>query len=206
MTVPFFVSFDGPKATGKTTVLNAVAERLRACGTHQVIQLCEKELDPYRPETLEMIKSLTANPSTDLELLICERLADGRAWISSNVVLQQTDNAVVLIDRWYPSDAAFRRLVNFPDILRMNLDRSVVTPDLHVGVLAPPKISWERAAGRARGLSSVVIKNYSEHEACSAAFERAVEGYGWFTCQNVGTVEVSADLVVSAIAAGRSRS
>ncbi|EJT84365.1 hypothetical protein PPS11_23144 [Pseudomonas putida S11] len=47
MTRPLFVSIDGPKGTGKTTLLEAVTKALRA-DNKKVIRLCEKKSDPYR--------------------------------------------------------------------------------------------------------------------------------------------------------------
>ncbi|WP_368670275.1 AAA family ATPase, partial [Pseudomonas gingeri] len=40
MNRPLFVSLDGPKGTGKTTLLEAVTKALRAAN-HKVIRLCE---------------------------------------------------------------------------------------------------------------------------------------------------------------------
>lgn len=84
----FFLSFDGPKATGKTTVLESVAEALRVRGQQPVVSLCEKEIDPYRHEILDLIKELVVRPCSTLERRICELLAEGRAWISENVLNQ----------------------------------------------------------------------------------------------------------------------
>lgn len=183
-----FVSFDGPKATGKTTVLEAVAAALRQHGRYRVVSLCEKELDPFRSETLGLIKALTARPSRDLESLVCERLAAGRSWITQNIVREQTPGSVVLIDRWYPSDAAFRRTIPFADILGMNLDRQVQIPDLHVAVVTAPDISWARAQARPRGLSSVVINSKEDHVNCTEAFDLAVARQNWFSCRNEGSI------------------
>ena len=98
-------------------------------------------------------------------------------------------DSIILIDRWYPSDAAFRRLVPFAEILRLNLDRGVRVPDLHVGVVTAPEISWARAAGRGRGLGSTVIHRLEEQVACTEAFERVVGEQGWVLCRNEGAVE-----------------
>lgn len=188
MSGAFFVSFDGPKATGKTTVLEAVAAALREDGRYQVVSLCEKELDPFRSETLGLIKALTAHPSRDLESLVCERLAAGRSWITNNIVCKQAAGSVVLMDRWYPSDAAFRRTVPFADILAMNLDRQVQIPDLHVAVVTAPDISWARAQARPKGLSSVVINSKEDHVNSTEAFDLAAARQNWLSCRNEGSV------------------
>lgn len=188
MNRPLFVSMDGPKGTGKTTLLEAVTKALRADGK-KVIRLSERNLDPHRGEIMALVNSLARNPCPELEWQVCERLADSRAWISQNVLPQHPADSIILIDRWYPSDAAFRRTVPFAKILRLNIEQKVQVPDLHIGVVTAPEISWARAAARSRGLSSTVIHRLEEHVACTQAFERAVEENGWVLCRNEGTVE-----------------
>ena len=198
MNRPLFVSLDGPKGTGKTTLLEAVTKALRA-GNKKVIRLCESKSDPFRGETMTLVNQLVRNPSRDLELRVCERFADSRTWISRHVLTKQPPGSIILIDRWYPSDAAFRRLVPFAEILQLNIDRNVQVPDLHVGVVTDPDISWARAAARGRGLSSTVIHKLEEHVACTQAFERAIADHGWVLCRNEGTIEDATLQVVAEI-------
>ena len=195
---PLFVSMDGPKGTGKTTLLEAVTKALRA-DNKKVIRLCERKSDPYRSETMVLVNQLARTPSRELEWEVCKRFADSRAWISRHVLTQQPAGSIVLIDRWYPSDAAFRRGVPLADILQLNVDRNVQVPDLHVGVVTDPDISWARAAARRRGLSSTVIHRLEEHIACTQAFERAVADHGWVLCRNEGTIDGATQQVISEI-------
>lgn len=198
MNRPLFVSLDGPKGAGKTTLLEAVTKVLRA-DNKKVIRLCESKSDPYRGETMALVNKLVRNPTRDLELEICKRFADSRTWISQHVLPKQPSGSIILIDRWYPSDAAFRRLVPFAEILQLNIDRNVRVPDLHVGVVTAPDISWARAAARGRGLGSTVIHKLEEHVACTKAFERAIADHGWFLCRNEGTIEDATMQVISEI-------
>ncbi|KJK16817.1 dTMP kinase [Pseudomonas sp. 2(2015)] len=198
MNRPLFVSLDGPKGTGKTTLLEAVTKALRA-DKHKVIRLCEKKSDPFRGATMALVNQLVRNPCRDLELAVCKRLADSRTWISAHVLSKQPADSIILIDRWYPSDAAFRRLVPFAEILQLNLERKVRVPDLHVGVVTDPEVSWARAAARNRGLNSTVMHRLEEHVASTEAFERAVADNGWVLCRNEGTIEEATRQVVSSI-------
>lgn len=198
MNRPLFVSLDGPKGTGKTTLLEAVTQALRQEGK-KVIRLCEKKNDPYRGETMVLVNQLARSPCQDLELRVCERFAESRAWISRHVLPRQPADSIILIDRWYPSDAAFRRTVPFDQIVRLNLERNVQVPDLHVGVVTAPETSWARAAARTRGLGSTVIHNLDEQVACTEAFERAVAEHGWVRCRNEGTVEAAVRQLVGEI-------
>ncbi|VVQ21563.1 dTMP kinase [Pseudomonas fluorescens] len=198
MNRPLFVSLDGPKGTGKTTLLEAVTKVLRA-DNNKVIRLCESKSDPFRGETMALVNTLVRNPTRALELRVCERFADSRAWISQRVLVKQPTDSIILIDRWYPSDAAFRRIVPFAEILQLNIDRNVRVPDLHVGVVTAPEISWARATARSRGLGSTVIHNLEEQVACTEAFERAIADHGWVLCRNEGTIEDATMQVVSEI-------
>jgi thymidylate kinase len=196
MNRPLFVSLDGPKGTGKTTLLEAVTQVLRA-GNQKVIRLCERKSDPFRGETMALVNTLARNPCRDLEWAVCQRLADSRRWISQNVLTKQPLDSIILIDRWYPSDAAFRQTIPFAEILQLNMERDVRVPDLHVGVVTDPDISWARAANRSRGLGGTVIQKHAEHVACTEMFEQAVKDHGWMLCRNEGTVEEATMLVVS---------
>jgi thymidylate kinase len=193
-----FVSLDGPKGVGKTTLLEAVTTVLRA-GNNKVIRLCERKSDPYRAQTMVLVNKLARHPDRELELGLCERFADSRQWISQHVLPKQPPGSIILMDRWYPSDAAFRRSVPFADILQLNIDRNVQVPDLHVGVVTAPHISWARAAARRRGLSSTVIHELDEHVACTQAFEQAIADHGWVLCRNEGTIEEATMQVVCEI-------
>lgn len=198
MNRPLFVALDGPKGVGKTSLLEAITEVLRA-DNQKVIRLCEKKSDPFRGETMQWVNRLARHPDRALELQVCQRLADSRRWISRHVLTKQPPDSIILIDRWYPSEAAFRRTVPFAEILQLNLDRDVQVPDLHVGVVTAAEISWARAAARRRGLSSTVLRGLEEHVACTQAFEQAVADQGWFLCRNEGTIDEATRRVVGEI-------
>ncbi|MHA3737134.1 dTMP kinase [Pseudomonas sp. Eth.TT006] len=198
MNRPLFVSLDGPKGAGKTTLLEAITKVLRA-DNKKVIRLSEQKSDPYRSATMALVNQLVRNPTWDLELRVCELFADSRSWISRHVLDKQPPGCIILIDRWYPSDAAFRRIIPFAEILQLNIERNVRVPDLHVGVVTAPDISWARAVARRRGLSSTVIHKLEEHVACTQAFERAIADHGWVLCRNEGTIEDATMQVTSEI-------
>ncbi|AZF05471.1 dTMP kinase [Pseudomonas sp. R5-89-07] len=198
MSRALFVSLDGPKGTGKTTLLEAVTSALRA-ENKKVIRLCEKKSDPHRGETMALVNQLVRHPSRALERAVCERFAESRSWMSRHVLPKQPPDSIILIDRWYPSDAAFRRLIPFAQILQLNIERNVQVPDLHVGVVTDAELSWARAAARRRGLSSTVLHTLEEHVACTQAFERAVADHGWVLCRNEGTIEQATRQVVCEI-------
>lgn len=148
---------------------------------------------------MALVNTLARNPSRDLEWAVCQRLADSRRWISQNVLTKQPLDSIILIDRWYPSDAAFRQTIPFAEILQLNMERDVRVPDLHVGVVTDPDISWARAATRSRGLGGTVIQKHVEHVACTEMFEQAAADHGWVLCRNEGTIEEATRQVVADI-------
>ena len=198
MNRPLFISFDGPKGTGKTTLLETVTAALRA-DNKKIVRLCERKSDPDRGETMALVNDLVRNPSRELEWVVCQRFAESRRWISEHVLTKQPLDSIILIDRWYPSDAAFRHAIPFAEILQLNKDRGVQEPDLHVGVITDPDVSWTRAATRSRGLGGTVIQRYAEHVTCTEMFEQAVADQGWVLCRNEGTIEDATRRVVAQI-------
>lgn len=198
MSRQLFVTLDGPKGTGKTTLLESITQVLRA-DNRKVIRISEQKSDPFRAESMTLVNRLARDPSVDLEREICERFALSRAWISQNVLTKQPENCIILMDRWYPSDAAFRRMVPFAEIVQLNIEHNVRAPDLHVGVVTAPEVSWERAAVRSRGLGSTVIHRLEEHIACTRAFEQEVVSHGWFLCRNEGSIEEATMQIVAEI-------
>jgi len=198
MSRQLFISLDGPKGAGKTTLLETITQVLRT-DNKKVVRLSEKKSDPFRAESMALVNRLARHPSVDLEREICQRFAISRAWISQNVLAEQPRDSIILMDRWYPSDAAFRRMVPFAEILQLNIEHNVRTPDLHVGVITSPEVSWERAAARSRGLGSTVIHRLEEHVACTRAFEQEVASHGWFLCRNEGSIEEATMQVVAEI-------
>lgn len=198
MSRPLFIAMDGPKGTGKTTLLEALTQALRARG-NKVVRLCEGNNDPQRAQTMTLVNQLARQPSPTVEWQVCERLAESRAWITRHVLPRQPGDSIVLIDRWYPSDAAFRRNVPFDQVLRLNIERGVQVPDLHIAVLTTAQTSWTRAASRRRGLGSTVIHTLEEQIASTQAFNHAAHEHGWLLCQNEGTVADAVDQLVEAV-------
>lgn len=198
MSRPLFIAMDGPKGTGKTTLLEALTQALRARG-NKVVRLCEGNNDPRRAQTMTLVNQLARQPSPTVEWQVCERLAESRAWITRHVLPRQPGDSIVLIDRWYPSDAAFRRNVPFDQVLRLNIERGVQVPDLHIAVLTTAQTSWTRAASRRRGLGSTVIHTLEEQMASTQAFNHAAHEHGWLLCQNEGTVADAVDQLVEAV-------
>lgn len=196
-----FVSIDGPKGSGKTTLLHRLAEAFPPSLSVEVHT--EKTLDPYRELTESLLKRYAAGTITsDVEKEIVKLLAAGRARISGSE-LSKTDVDVILMDRWYPSDAYFRHVVPFDEVLATNIEHGVTRPDLVLAAVCDPYESWRRANARPQGLDSKAGLTIDQHVEASRAFERAIDKYGFTRLSTDATLDVVAsrarDIIMSAI-------
>lgn len=193
---PVFVTIDGAKATGKTTLmvrLDAVLGR-----DLRVRRLAEKDLDPGREETRRLLAVAGRNLSPQVDFEVACRLAVGRQAITASLEAI-TDVDVVLMDRWVPSEAALRRHVPFADCLAENERLGVRRPDLVLALHCEAPVSWDRAQARARGLDSLVIHGFDDHVTSCRTFLAAARQYGWTVIDNSGALEHSVDAAVAAI-------
>lgn len=186
MSQPTFVTIDGPKGSGKTTLLHCLRDALP--NELKVDAQVERDLDPYRHLTEELIEQHKGKITADVEAEIARLLAAGRAEITKRV-LANTDADVLLLDRWYPSDAYFRRCIPFENVLNLNLSLGVAEPDLILATVCDPEESWRRATSRPRGLASRAGLTKQQHVAASRAFERAIYEYGFMRLQTDGPIE-----------------
>ena len=100
---PFFVSIDGPKAVGKSTTLDRIK---RSWNIDIDLTVCiEKEINPNRKIVCDLLRRGVSNAVEDRD--VAEALAEGRARISHS--FETYRSGVIIIDRWYPSEAVFRR-------------------------------------------------------------------------------------------------
>jgi thymidylate kinase len=186
MTNTTFVSIDGPKGSGKTTLLKCLRDALPRSLTVAVYS--EKELDPLRDVTEALIEQHRGRATAEAELEIVKLLAAGRAEIT-NSLLANPPAHVLLFDRWYPSDAYFRRWIEFEEVMAINMDFGVARPDLVLATVCDPLVSWERATSRPRGLASKAGLTKEQHLAATRAFERAIDAYGFTRLETGGPLQ-----------------
>lgn len=194
------VSFDGPKATGKTTLIGAVLRRLREEGKTAEV-LVEKDAIP--PALKEQLRTLYAQyraaPGPATDQAIADTLRAGRQAISEQRLAGAS--GIILLDRWYPSDAVFRRHLDPDVVIAANLVAKVTVPDLCIALVCDPALSWRRAHERDRSLDSKVIADYAGHRLTSLRFGAAARKAGWLVMASDHTgPEVLADGVCRAIA------
>lgn len=178
------VTFDGPKAVGKTTLIQRVYERLKNDGIDASIQV-EKELMPEEVKNalVPLYEQMRAAPCIANDQAIADALLAGRIWITSKHRSTPLTN-LVLLDRWYPSDTVFRRYLPSDVLVSSNIAAGVLVPDLIVALLCAPQISWERAHQRMRSLDSKVISDFDAHAWSTENFKKAALEFGWMLIES----------------------
>jgi thymidylate kinase len=134
----------------------------------------------------------------EAELHLARTLARGRAWITGEVIRPAQEQAL-LLDRWYPSEAALRRHLLFEECLDLNREYGVASPDLVVAVVCDPRESWHRAHARERGFDSVAIRDFVEHQRSCQVFEEAAGRNGWLLVQTDQSPDIVAAKVYLAV-------
>lgn len=177
MKTPFFISFDGPKGTGKSSIIQEIYKQLQH--KLQVQMFVEKELDPYREEVKALLQNDKMNLTKEVEAELLKLLVKGRQFIGNRYIKNATTD-IVLIDRWYPSDAVFRKFHHYDECLKMNEEMNVIVPHLIVATTCDPKISLERAMKRPDGLRSLVVKDLNDQIQTTERFEQIAKTQDWF--------------------------
>lgn len=172
-------TFDGPKAVGKSTLIYEVHRALVAEG-YNVEVLVEKELLPERIRTLlePLYEKHRRNPAVETDAAIADLLLQGRRHISTTTLALNSAD-IVLMDRWYPSDAVFRRYIDVEKAINENIAAGVQVPDAVFAVSCDPATSWERAHARSRSLDSKVIHDLEGHTSASERFDLVARRRGW---------------------------
>ena len=170
---PFFVSIDGPKAVGKSTTLDRIK---RSWNIDIGLTVCvEKEINPNRKIVCDLLRRGVSHAVEDRD--VAEALAEGRARISHS--FETYRSGVIIIDRWYPSEAVFRRYIPFDECAKINARYGVWEPDIVLAMTCSADISWRRASSRAGGLSSYVIRDFDDHDESTRRFNEAADSLGW---------------------------
>ena len=195
---PILVTFDGPKGTGKTTLLDGVLRLIPA--QMEVVHLVEKSLDPHRLEIRALLETHRGRMTPAIDLEIASLMVQGRAWISREI-LDRSRARLILMERWIASEAAFRMQIPFENCLELNRHGEVREPELVVAVVCEPDEAWRRAHARPSGLGSQIITSLAGHRTSCERFETAANRHGWWTVQTDGHPEIAISIVAQAILA-----
>ncbi|PIC69564.1 dTMP kinase [Sporosarcina sp. P18a] len=141
-----FISFEGPEGAGKTTVLQAIAERLLAQG-QDVIMTREPGGIPIAEKIREVI--LDSNHSTmDGKTEALLYAAARRQHLVEKIIPALQQNKIVLCDRFIDSSLAyqgFARKLGIDEVLAINLFAiEEYMPDCTIFFDVPPEVGLAR--------------------------------------------------------------
>ena len=174
-----FATFDGPKAVGKSTLISVVQRNLYDQGFNSLLMV-EKDLLPekIKKKILILYGEYRLNPCMKTDAEIADCLLQARIHISKNI-LHSVQCDVVLMDRWYPSDAVFRRHIDAEKTIDDNIVAGVRVPDVIFSVICDSEVSWKRAHQRSRSLDSKVVYDFASHQEASIRFESIAARRNW---------------------------
>lgn len=154
-----FVVVDGPDGVGKTTLIKALAEKLRIKG----ISAC-------------LTKEVTQGPIGSLineeefeGIILAELVAADRLYHIKNVIVPALDNGeIVISDRYIASSYVYQQLDGVPLEFIQMLNSSFIYPEIYVFVSADKEIIAERLMKRdylsrmEKSLYGEVVEKYNE--------------------------------------------
>jgi dTMP kinase len=137
----FFVTVDGPNGSGKTSLVKAVAVRLRDAGraVHETRQPSPSQLG-------DMVRN--AEPTVIGKALACLVAGDRHHQLQTEIVPQLQTGATVLCDRYIESSLVLQRLDGVEREYILAINSGLIRPDLRIRLLAKADVLRERIAAR----------------------------------------------------------
>jgi dTMP kinase len=148
------VAIEGIDGSGKTTLVQGLAARLRASGAVPVVCSREPTDGPHGRALRATALSGRRPPGEELELL----LADRRQHVAEVIGPALAAGAIVLLDRYYYSTAAYQGAAGLDVAELLALNRAFAPrPDLLLVVDVEPERGLSRVAGRGDGANHFEI-------------------------------------------------
>lgn len=197
-----FISFEGTEGVGKTTLITALAEQLRAQGI-QVLQTREPGGSPFAEKLRALLLDPAVSMSDDSELLL---MFAGRAdHLATRILPALAEGTWVLCDRFVDSTVAYQGFGRFYGDLAYvkkidNLINQFVPtlPDVTFWLDLPVLEGMERAKNRGK------LDRFEQNQL--AFFERVYQGFEYQAKQSpnrIRRIDASdtADMVLARVIA-----
>ncbi len=157
-----FVAVDGPKRSGKTSVLDIVTPMLTVVG----LRVCSTK-EPTAAFDLTQEESRSG-------LDLARRLADDRAQhIESIIRPALEENNVVITDRYIASSLVFQVLDGVPFDKVWELNREVLLPDLNIFITVDAKSSLRRLQERNAQNSTTRLERAAQTDEEASLYQTA---------------------------------
>jgi dTMP kinase len=138
-----FITVDGPNGVGKTTLIHALANLLRASGNDVVVlrQPSDSDLGNFARNNEQRLTGMA------LAALV---VADRYLQIDTAIKPNLAEGRIVLCDRYVASTLALQRLDGLPLDVLWDMNSQALVPDLSVLLIADPAIIEQRLDERGR--------------------------------------------------------
>lgn len=146
------ISFDGIRASGKSSQLFILAKTLSEQGKRSKI-IHEKDYEPFRSLVLEWNRV----PSKKFNKIDSIHFAKARNKVCQQEIYPFLDRIdYFLFDRYFYTSAVYQQgILSMNEILYINLKEGILNPDKSFIFVCDPYLSFERMNKRKRGIESL---------------------------------------------------
>lgn len=186
-----FITFEGGECTGKTTIIETLATKLRGLG-HDVVVTRE----PGGIKISEKIRNILLDPEnkemtgqTEALLYAASRVQH----LYEKVIPALERGAIVISDRYLDSSLVYQgyaRNLGIEDVLKVNCFATKYMPDLTLFIDVEPAIALGRLSGRKDKVDRLDQEDYSFHEKVYAGYKEIAKRYP----QRIVSIDGKADL------------
>jgi dTMP kinase len=141
-----FISLEGPNGVGKTTVLNAISEKLSDLDFNVLLTK-----EPTKSNLGDFLKN--SEESYRGKCLACIAAADRYFHIEQEVLPALSEGKLVISDRYVESSLVLQRLDGCTLEFIWDLHSQILVPDLSIILVAKPLILSQRLVARKSKLS-----------------------------------------------------
>lgn len=121
-----FIAFDGPNGVGKSTIIDAVYEKLLKSGIMNIIKTKEPTDTMLGKFILENVKEFSNYQ------LACLVAADRYGHLNQVIIPEIENNKIVLCDRYLLSSLILQGLDGVSDDFVLNVNKEILLPDLYI--------------------------------------------------------------------------
>lgn len=145
LTIPggLLIAIDGIDGAGKTTLANALRERLEAAGT-LVVQGKEPTTGEWGVKLRESAAAGRLSPEQELDYLVRDR----RQHVDQVIAPALRAGAVVILDRYVPSTVAYQGAAGIPVEQLLSANEFAPVPDLLLVLDVDPEVGLDRIRSR----------------------------------------------------------
>lgn len=137
----FFVAIDGPNGVGKSTLINAIKDRIVSYG-HKIYTTRE----PTDSELGNFIRKFAETHSKDS--LACMVAADRYEHITNEIYPKINDGYLVITDRYFLSSLILQGMDGLDEENIVNINYRIIKPDLQIALQADEDILKKRLSRR----------------------------------------------------------